>query len=31
LSLKFSSNIKVEVWELNKNELNMIWSSENND
>ena len=31
LSLKFSSNIKVEVWELNKNKLNMIWSSENND
>tara|TARA_Y100001936_G_C15686289_1_gene463674 strand:+ start:17 stop:508 length:492 start_codon:yes stop_codon:yes gene_type:complete len=28
LSLEFSSNIKVEVWELNKNKLNIIWSSE---
>jgi len=31
LSLKFSSNIKVEVWELNKNKLNMIWSSKSDD
>ena len=31
LTLEFSSNIKVEVWELDKNKLNMIWSSESDD
>jgi GxxExxY protein len=28
MSIAFTANIKVEVWELNKNTLNKIWSSD---